>query len=344
MKSSKFGENKKENDSNSNKYKYIFVFILGIIITSGSFHIFGLVDYDQFEKNTEKTLLNEEEIESLTDSTVTIISASEQGTGFFYKEKGYIITNEHVIVSEDNTKVRIEGLEIEAEVIGQSEETDIAVLKVDSEYADGRGLELADSLPEPTTPIVTITSSRNMPNTITEGKVNNNNRLLSVNNYVVPDTIQMDAKVNKGSSGGPIFSKYTGEVVGIVRSQEEEGVNFGINSIIIEKVFNDIVHGDGYQHSILNIRTGSITEEDLEKFNIEEPNGVLVDDASEAEGVNGVFNIGSLITEIDGVKINSQNELASYLLLETEPGDTINVTVLNESGEKETYGIIIQKP
>lgn len=346
MKEKKFGRTTDKSHNNSKKY-YLISFVLGIIFTLLLVTTVSQVFYD-FQDDQElliegEDLLSADELNEKKDSTVVVKSGREQGTGFFINEEGYIVTNEHVLVSPESTEITKNGLTLEAEFIGKSEKTDIGVLKIDSDSIEKKPLETAEYTPKRTVPLSVIGAPENLPNTITEGQVTNNKRLLSVNGNIIPKGVQFDATVNRGNSGGPIIDKRNGKVIGIVRSQEEEGINFGLGSSVVDKVYNDIVNNDGYNHSTLYTRTEELNKEKLNEFRLDEKEGVLLEVTEQAEIIEEEHPDRFILTEIGTSKIDNSHDLAEFLFFETEPGDLKEITIINKKGEREKYNIRIKE-
>ena len=133
------------------------------------------------------------------------------GSGFIISDDGYILTNHHVIDKAEKVLVRLnDRREIEAEIIGSDQRSDVALLKVDAK--DLPALEIGSSSElEVGEWVLAIGSPFGFDSTVTAGIVSAKERALPGDSYV--PFIQTDVAINPGNSGGPLFN-LDGEVVG----------------------------------------------------------------------------------------------------------------------------------
>ncbi|MBL4667679.1 MAG: trypsin-like peptidase domain-containing protein [Flavobacteriales bacterium] len=159
-------------------------------------------------------------------ATVTIKTEDGHGSGFFISSDGYILTNNHVIKNANTIEIELNsGLIIDAEVIRQDIEKDVALLKV-----IGKGFK---SIPIFTgkanagTEVYAVGTPADLMlgQTVTKGIISGK-RLIEGNSY-----IQTDVSISGGNSGGPLVN-VEGEVLGIVsaklRGDGIDGIGFGI--------------------------------------------------------------------------------------------------------------------
>jgi serine protease Do len=274
------------------------------------------------EEIYEKTSLNKS-IDKIYDATVLVESYNgsiikNYGTGFFYKEDdtyAYILTNEHII--DEGIKVEIVNSKderVETTILGKDEYLDIAVLRVDKKYAnkiatigDSKNIKLGDT-------IFTIGSplGYNYRRSVTSGIISGKNREIKDGDWLI-NTIQIDASINEGNSGGPLLN-INGEVIGIVSlklvDDDIEGMGFAIP---IEYAISNIEYLEKnekikYRELGLNI-TESTDTSTLLKNNIDinqEQKGLVVLETK------GRLRKGDLI-----IKVND-NEVYDLLSLKSE--------------------------
>ena len=141
-----------------------------------------------------------------------------EGSGFIYSTEGYIMTNNHVVEKADKIIVRMDnGDEIEAEMVGNDPETDLAVIKIDKKLKDDQVLKLGDSDALWVGDwVIAIGSPYSLEQTVTVGVVSAKGRsgLGIRQGPVFQDFIQTDTAINPGNSGGPLLN-IKGEVIGI---------------------------------------------------------------------------------------------------------------------------------
>ena len=171
-------------------------------------------------------------------SVVKILSGSSQGTGFFFGDNGLILTNRHVVGSNNQKDSKVEladGSSVSAKTIYISREDDYAVLQPTT-TRKFKPLPLCyATYPVAGQDVVALGSPRGLANTVTRGIVSGVRKADADLKSQVPvgtTLIQTDAAVNPGNSGGPLVNK-NGEVIGIVTFKKTgaEGLNFAISIV-----------------------------------------------------------------------------------------------------------------
>jgi len=186
------------------------------------------------------------------------------GSGFIVDPRGYIITNNHVIDKADKIYVRLSTDPNDgflqgrpAKVIGVDTETDIAVIKIETDkplptmkLGNSDGSQVGDW-------VLAIGSPFNLDQTVSAGIVSAKDRSLPDNGShglakQFQRFLQTDAAINPGNSGGPLVNM-SGQVIGMntaiyTQSAGSEGVGFAMPSNIIAKVYNDLI---GPQHKVI---------------------------------------------------------------------------------------------
>ena len=265
------------------------------------------------------------------------------GSGFVVDTQGHIVTNFHVIDNADRIEINFfDGTIVEAQVIGLDPDSDLAVIKVNLPAEQLRPVPLGNSDDLIVGQrVLAIGNPFNKDWTLTSGIVSALNRtIIGLNNYSIGGVIQTDAAINPGNSGGPLLN-LRGEVIG-VNSQIElrdgvrqnAGVGYAIPSNLVSRVFGDLVATGSVNYSYLGINSRPIDLQFIIENNL--PNniqGVAVRQVrpNSPAGNAGLQTLGNgtvdIITAIDGVAINSFEELVGYLSIYTEPGETVNLTV-----------------
>ncbi len=169
----------------------------GVIEQTGP-EVPSIEDFFNFPFNMPRSEPSEREFSSL-------------GSGFVISEDGFIVTNNHVVENASDIQVTFtDGTKIEAELIAADAETDLALLKVDSNNLNY--LEFGDSdTAKVGNWVMAIGNPHGLGGTVTAGIVSARGRMLG-GRY--DDFIQTDASINRGNSGGPLF-KLEGKVIGV---------------------------------------------------------------------------------------------------------------------------------
>ncbi len=167
-------------------------------------------------------------VPNIKKASVTIRTASGHGSGFIISDKGYILTNHHVVGYSRELLVLIDGKEFPAEIVRNSPERDVALLRITGDYPK-TSLALSNNKTTigETIYVVGTPLSEELDFTVTRGIIS------AKRQYSNQPYYQTDATVNPGNSGGPVFNKY-GNVIAITVSGlvTKEGNTTNINYLI----------------------------------------------------------------------------------------------------------------
>jgi len=301
------------------------------------------------------TALYDTTIESVVEIRAQTTRGEALGSGFVYHDDGYIVTNQHVVADTDEVSVGFaSGVWHTGEVIGTDVYTDLAVIQVDSLPERADPMPLAERSPEPGQPVVALGSPLGFEGSITQGIVSGVNRSMPVaQGYSIPDTVQTDAAINPGNSGGPLVAM-NGAVVGVNRAKAGDNVGFAISAAVVERVVPELIERGRYRHAYLGIATTPVTPDLAEANDLDSIRGMVVVDVRAGAPADGVFQpaerqagpdgepilVGDVIVGIGGQPVTNQHDLARYLLLETQPGEQIQMTVVRD-GERVTETITL---
>lgn len=261
------------------------------------------------------------------------------GSGIIISSDGYIITNAHVVDDMDryvihvNTTDPIEGTgvveEYEAALVGSDTDTDLAVLKIEATglqaavLGDSDELRLGDD-------VVAIGNPLGLETSVTKGVVSGLKRQQYSTSERELSSIQTDASINSGNSGGGLFNMH-GEVVGIVNSKliynNAEGVGFAITINEAKSVIDDLI-SKGYVSGrpILGITCLEVSEY-VGAIQGMTP-GLYVTDIDRTLAIaDSELVVGDTIVKVEGISITSVSEV-SDILAEKAPGDEVEVTVV----------------
>jgi len=293
-----------------------------------------------------------ESVSKKVSSSVVSIQTQLQGgvaagSGAIIDAKnGYIITNNHVVESAKTIYVTLSNGQIyEASLKGADATTDIAVIQL-NKVPDGlTAVSFGDSdklaVGEPT---MAIGNPLGYANSASTGIISALNRPVSVasdssgdaNNNVVTNAIQVDAAVNQGNSGGPLFNA-SGEVIGITssiaslssssQSAGSIGIGFAIPSNLVKKVSDSIVSTGSFQHAQLGVtvKTGQVTADGIMR------GGASVESVSSGGAADkSGLKRGDVIVAYNGNSVDSVEALLGYVRA-ASVGDTAKLTVVRGS-------------
>jgi S1-C subfamily serine protease len=313
------------------------------------------LDNVEYNSGQAYTNLYNEVIDSVVSIRVNAAAGAAQGSGFVYDFNGHVVTNQHVVRSADEVEVRFSNGDWRtAEVIGTDVYTDLAVISVDDVPEAAEPLPLAEGGYSQGTPVAALGNPLGLEGSITSGIVSGVNRSMRTeDNFVIPDTVQTDAGIDRGNSGGPLVT-LDGEVVGVNRARQGASIGFAVSSHLTEQVVPELIADGGVEHPYMGVSTIDVSPTVANANGLDEPRGVLVAETpdggpsdgvlreSEQDEFNGmdVFVGGDVIVSVDGTTIDSHEELSRYLMLHTEPDETIDVTVLRD-GERVTEQVTL---
>lgn len=154
-------------------------------------------------------------IKEIQQKVFTILTNSAQGSGFLYKKGGYVITNAHVVQGAVEVMVRNSvGQESPGTVVGISDRYDIALIHVPN-YQDKPPLVIETTESPIGLEVIAFGSPQGFENSASIGYITGNKRDMKLENFIYKQIYQVDAQIDKGSSGGPLVDVNTGNVIGI---------------------------------------------------------------------------------------------------------------------------------
>ena len=298
-------------------------------------------------------------VEKVYDSVVMIQNYKGKtlqgsGSGFFYKidkEKGYIMTNQHVVEKSTSLKIRLTNGEIiDGKLLGGDEYLDIAIVSVPVKNVKSvvsigstNKLKLGDFVFTIGSPV-----GEEYFNTVTSGIISGLNRHVTVsvksNNDWVMDVLQVDAAINPGNSGGPLLNS-NGEVIGVnslkLVDNQIEGMGFSIKIEDAMAHAADLEKGKTIDRPLLGINLINVTDKALlSRYNItvseEIEYGIVVVSVVDGSGASkSGLKKGDVIIAIDGAKVTDSAYL-KYILYKYSPGDKIKIKYLRDGKENTT--------
>ena len=261
------------------------------------------------------------------------------GTGFVISEDGYILTNNHVVEDAfkggyDVTVKFYDGSEYTADIVGVEDDNDVAVLKIDAKgltpvtLGDSDKMLVGDNLYVVGNPLGELTY------TMTSGIVSALDRAIATSANVSVNMFQLDAAVNSGNSGGPVYNA-KGEVIGVVTAKYKdagvEGLGFAIPVNDAAAIAKELIdHGYVTGKAYLGVTVTTLTEAEAMRYNTLA--GVYVysvDEGSCAEKAG--IRQGDIIMKLNDTKVRTTADLTAAKK-DFKAGDSCRITVYR-SGE-----------
>ncbi|MBN8520809.1 MAG: Do family serine endopeptidase [Alphaproteobacteria bacterium] len=266
------------------------------------------------------------------------LPSASLGSGFIIDaDKGYIVTNNHVVKDAEEVRVTFhDDSTVEAKVVGKDEKMDLAVLKVEPKkkltavpFGNSDVLRVGDW-------VVAIGNPFGLGGTVTAGIISARQR--DINSGPYDDFLQTDASINRGNSGGPMFN-LNGDVIGINTaifspSGGSVGIGFAIPSNLAKPVIDQLIEFGRTRRGWLGVRIQTVTEDIAESIGLPEAKGAMVASVTEggpAEKAN--LTLGDVITEFDGKPVPDMRALPR-IVAETPIGKTVTLKYWREGKER----------
>ena len=285
-------------------------------------------------------------------------TATASGSGIIIKSDGYILTNNHVVSTSSSnnsfydiseaTKITVklynDDTEYEAKIIGQDEQTDLAIIKIDK--SDLTAAELADSSKVKVGEFaMAVGSPLGMESSITCGVVSATNRQVTDSDGKTFTLIQTDAAINSGNSGGALVNS-EGKVIGVntmkVSSTGVEGMGFAIPINSTLDITSQLIQYNKVKRPYIGIGGINLDEETAKANNLVK--GVYVktiEDFSAAE--KSGIKVGDVIIEADGKSITTMDEL-NEIKNSHKIGDEMSLKINRDGKDIEVKVTLSEQP
>ena len=259
-----------------------------------------------------------------------------EGSGFVYDKQGDIITNQHVVAGATKIKITFwNGKSYTAKLVGADNSTDLAVVRVSSApssmlhpltLADSTNVQVGD-------PVIAIGSPFGLAETVTSGIVSALGRTMDApNSYTIGNSIQTDAPINHGNSGGPLIDA-AAHVIGVNAQIQSDGggsngVGFAIPSNTVSSVIAQIVAGKTVAHAYLGITVDTSSS----------PQGAGVARVFAGQpAIKAGLRAGDVIVKLDDTVVTNADDLSNVIDAK-KPGDSLSVTYVR-SGQQHTVQV-----
>ena len=258
------------------------------------------------------------------------------------KDKGYIITNNHVIDRAEEIKVVLfDKREIIAEIVATDPLSDIAVIQINSESlqeanpGNSTNLQIGEW-------VIAIGSpfGLHLNHTVTAGIVSATGRSDVISKLNFENFIQHDAAINPGNSGGGLFN-LNGELIGINTaiatdgfSRSNAGVGFAVPINQVMRVVNDLINEGKVLRGFLGVTIGPIDDDMMKALDLTSKKGVLIsfvspDSPADISGLEAK----DIIISMNGISVEDVNELRNKVS-NARPEEVIVFNIIRDSVNK----------
>jgi putative serine protease PepD len=271
------------------------------------------------------------------------------GSGFVIDEKGYILTNFHVVQDAQSIEVVLgDQTRFPGKFVGADQRNDVALVKIDPKGKHLVALPLGDSAAlQVGQKVLAIGNPFGFQSTLTTGVVSALGRTVQTSQTtLIDEAIQTDAPINRGNSGGPLINS-RGEVIGInsaiyTPSGTTAGIGFAIPINTAKRIAQDLITEGRVHLAYIGVQTIPVGGYLAQALDLPVDAGLLVETAAKggpaaAAGVRGGDRVaqagmqriaigGDVIVAIDGAKVANTMDL-NIILNRKRPGDTVTLTV-----------------
>jgi S1-C subfamily serine protease len=297
-----------------------------------------------------------------------------QGSGFVVDTRGTVLTNAHVITnvaaSSDVRGARAvyvefrDGERVPATIVGWDLFNDVGAIRVDPAGHAVQPVPLGDSAAVRVgQPVAAIGSPFGNQSSLAVGVVSATGRSIDslTSLYPVANAIQIDAPINRGNSGGPLFDA-RGRVIGInaqIRSDSgtAEGVGFAIPINVARRALRELEQSGKVAYAYIGITTQNVTPGIAKRFGISSPRGALVasvepgtpaaragiEGGNQRESYNGLALTfgGDVIVSIAGIPVRSADDVSRIVTERLRPGQTVRVMLLRNGTERRSVAVTL---
>ena len=265
-----------------------------------------------------------------------------QGSGFFISADGYIVTNNHVV--DGATKVQVvmdDGQTLTAKVVGTDKQTDLALIKVDSDKKFPF-VTLSKERPEIGQWVVAMGNPFGLGGTVTAGIISAEGRDIGEGPY--DNFLQIDAPINRGNSGGPTFN-LKGEVVGVNTaifspSGGSVGIAFDIPASTVESVIPQLQKHGQVTRGWLGVQIQPVTKDIADSLGLKSNEGALVTAPQpDSPAAQAGLKSGDVIAAVDNDSIKDARALARKIA-SIAPGSEATLTI-DRDGKQQNVAVKI---
>jgi serine protease Do len=265
------------------------------------------------------------------------------GSGFLIDPEGLIVTNNHVVADATELNVRLDdGRSYIAEVVGTDPQTDLALIRIDAngtlpyvQFGDSDTVRPGDN-------VIAVGNPFGLGGSVTAGIVSAVDRDIQAGPYDA--FIQIDAPINQGNSGGPLFNE-AGDVIGVNTAIfSPTGVNVGIGFAVPANVARDVIaqlsEAGSVERGLLGVQLQPMTDEIAEALGLDETRGALVAAVTpDSPAAEAGVEAGDVILRYRDRDITTLRDLPR-LVAATRPGQEVEIEILRD-GETETVSVEI---
>lgn len=298
-----------------------------------------------------------------------VFPSEGSGSGSIIDEKGYILTNYHVVQGAEQLEVQVENDKYTGTIVGTDRDNDLAVIKIEPprdhrltivRLGASQGLQVGQK-------VLAIGNPFGLQRTLTTGIISGLERPLRdpASRRTINGAIQTDAAINPGNSGGPLLNA-KGELIGIntaiysPNGGGSVGIGFAVPVDIAKKIVPDLISKGYVSRPWLGISLLPLDQRTARRFNLPVEQGIIIGTVARgsgaaAAGLRGanvgedfwgnvvLQQINDVLLTIDGKKVGNADDLQNSLQ-DKKPGDTVQVELLRNNSRTTVSVRLSERP
>jgi S1-C subfamily serine protease len=285
-------------------------------------------------------------VNELLPAVVTVVnrrangSQQASGSGFVIDDRGYVVTNNHVVenvgaagAGASFDVIFSDNRNLKATLVGRDPDTDIAVLQISPSGLRVAQLANSDEVPVGAAVVAIGSPLGEFQNTVTTGVVSGKSRRVQVSSGVtLDDLIQTDAAINPGNSGGPLIWGAARRVVGmntlIADPSEAQGIGFAVSANTIRAVADELIKNGRIERAFVGIQYAPLTPRAAVALGLPPAAGIQVSAVVPgAPAAQAGLRVGDVITKLNDQQIDQRHPL-QLELMKYRAGDRARLTVV----------------
>lgn len=295
----------------------------------------------------EETVVSIDSTRLARDYRFGVVPLEGQASGVIIDEKGYIVTNNHVI--DDAARVQVtlkDGRTFMGEVVGTDPATDVALIRVDANNLPAA--KLGDSEKLKTGQIVlAVGNALGLPGapTVSMGVISALGRPLPGTDFVLEGLIQTDASINPGNSGGPL-ADLNANVIGINTAMIPfaQGVGFAIPAHTVKRVIEQILENGRVVRPWLGISGIDMNPAIARRYNLPLESGVLlVEIGRESPAYEAGLRVGDILVQMGDQEVKDMKGLV-LTLSKLSIGDVLKIALVRMGRKYDTSVRLVEAP
>jgi len=280
--------------------------------------------------------------------------STSSGSGFFFRDDGYILTNNHVVKGAVEVTVRTAtGYEYNARVVGNDPQTDLAVLKVEPEekivaipFGDSEAIKVGDWAIAIGNPFPQVGLDRTVTVGVISAKGRSNLRF-GRETPLYQNYIQTDASINPGNSGGPLLN-LRGECIGVNAAISSPtgtsvGIGFAIPINLARAIVPDLIASGKVSRGWLGVWLSNVTEREAKRQGLKAVKGIVIDSVfNDSPAQVAGLRRGDIVTAFNNSQVLNVNQF-SVLVTTVKHGEEVPVEVVRGGDELTLYTTVVDR-